>query len=98
MRSRRASHGNARPLNCGVRRHVEVGDPMSDSDIESDRLKRLRDSMTQAEIDNLKARFDSQPDSLSRDEIAVLYLVTRERIAVFESKARKRNEEGGSRQ
>ena len=70
---------------------------MSDSEIDSARLKRLRDSITEAEIESLKVRFDSQPDSLSRDEIAMLYLVTRERIAVFESKARKRNEEGGSR-
>jgi hypothetical protein len=70
---------------------------MSDNELESGRFKRLRESMTQAEIESLKARFDSQPDSLSRNEIAVLYLVTRERIAVFESKARKRSEESSSR-
>ena len=61
-----------------------------------DRLKQLREELSAADIEALRARFDSNPGALSRDQVAVLYLVTRERIVAMEAKALKRNPSGGS--
>ena len=43
--------------------------------------------MSDAEIEVLRQRYESDPNSLSMDEVGVLYIVTRERIRSFERKA-----------
>ena len=69
----------------------------SDEPLDSERLKQLRESMTAEEIAALRRRFDRDPNGLSKDEVAVLYLVTKEKIRAFEVKAqRKRDKEGNS--
>lgn len=72
---------------------------MDDSDerLDSERLRQLRQSMTAEEIAALRRRFDRNPNGLSKDEVAVLYLVTKEKIRDFEAKAqRKRDKEGNT--
>jgi hypothetical protein len=60
------------------------------SKIDYDRLGKLRDSMSQSEIEALQARFKSNPSSLNLDEAGVLFLITREKIRGFEEKARRK--------
>jgi len=55
-----------------------------------ERSERLRLSLTDADIDALKRRADSDPGSLTLDEVGVLFLVTRDRIREIERKARGR--------
>jgi DNA-directed RNA polymerase sigma subunit (sigma70/sigma32) len=54
------------------------------------RLEALRATMTAAEIDALQARSKTDLDSLSLDEVGVLFLDTRDRIRTIEAKARKK--------
>ena len=66
----------------------------SDEPLDSERRRQLRLAMTADETTTL---FNRDPQDLSKDEAAVLYIETRERIRVFEAKAqRKRDEEGTS--
>ena len=62
-----------------------------------DRLKRMREKLTAEDIESLRSRFDANPGALSRDEVAMLYLVARERIEDIEAKALKGNSSGGSK-
>ena len=52
------------------------------------RSEKLRASMSDEEIVALTARSERDPQSLSLDEVGVLYLVTRERIRAIEAKAK----------
>jgi len=59
------------------------------------RLELLHASMTRADIDLLRARSDAAPDSLTLDEVGVLFLETRDRIRAIEAAARRsRNDVG----
>ncbi len=49
--------------------------------------ERRRAAMSDAEIEVLRQRYASDPNSLSMDEVGVLYIVTRERIRSFERNA-----------
>ena len=70
---------------------------MTDADrLDSEKLERVRNGMTAAEIETLRARFERDPNSLSREEIGVLYLVTREKIRGFEAKAQRKRDKGGN--
>lgn len=60
------------------------------STLDYDRLGKLRDAMSQSEIEALQARFKSDPHSLSLDEAGVLLLITREKIRGFEALARRK--------
>jgi DNA-directed RNA polymerase sigma subunit (sigma70/sigma32) len=48
------------------------------------RIEQLRASLTDAELVALKSKGQSNPASLSLDEVGVLFLVTRERIREIE--------------
>ena len=52
------------------------------------RSERLRASMSDEQIEALAARSERDPQSLSLDEVGVLYLVTRERIRTIEAQAK----------
>jgi DNA-directed RNA polymerase sigma subunit (sigma70/sigma32) len=52
------------------------------------RLEKLRATMTRAEIDALRARSNADLNSLSLDEVGILFLDTRDRIRAIEAKAR----------
>jgi DNA-directed RNA polymerase sigma subunit (sigma70/sigma32) len=60
------------------------------STLDYERLGKLREAMSQSEIEALQARFKSDPHSLSLDEAGVLFLVTRERIRGFKERARRK--------
>jgi DNA-directed RNA polymerase sigma subunit (sigma70/sigma32) len=47
--------------------------------------------MTDAAIADLFARSESDPASLTLDEVGVLFLVTRDRIRAIEARARSRS-------
>jgi DNA-directed RNA polymerase sigma subunit (sigma70/sigma32) len=59
------------------------------------RSEQLRSTLTESDIEALKTRAESDPSSLSIDEVGVLFLVTRDRIRAIEEKAR-REKRGGS--
>jgi DNA-directed RNA polymerase sigma subunit (sigma70/sigma32) len=68
---------------------------MTDTDgLDWAKLERLRQEMTAADIEALRVRFDRDPNSLSPDEVAVLHLVTREKIRAFEAKAQRKQDKG----
>jgi DNA-directed RNA polymerase sigma subunit (sigma70/sigma32) len=70
---------------------------MTDADgVDWEKLERLRQEMTVEEIEALRARFARDPKSLSGVEVAVLYLVTREKIRAFEAKAKRSLDKGGN--
>ena len=46
--------------------------------------------MTNAEIEALRTRSETDLDSLTLDEVGVLFLVTRDRIRTIEGNARKK--------
>jgi DNA-directed RNA polymerase sigma subunit (sigma70/sigma32) len=48
------------------------------------RIEQLRASLTDAELVALKSKGQSNPASLSLDEVGMLFLVTRERIREIE--------------
>jgi DNA-directed RNA polymerase sigma subunit (sigma70/sigma32) len=54
------------------------------------RLEALRATMTAAEIDALQARSRTDLDSLTLDEVGVLFLATSDRIRTIEAKARRK--------
>ena len=54
------------------------------------RAEKLRAAMSSAEIDALRARSEVDLNSLTLDEVGVLFLVTRERIRTIEARARKK--------
>jgi hypothetical protein len=58
------------------------------------RAEHLRSAMTRAEIEALRARSELDLNSLSLDEVGVLFLEGRDRIREIEARARKRG--GGS--
>jgi DNA-directed RNA polymerase sigma subunit (sigma70/sigma32) len=60
--------------------------------LETQRFQKLRDAMSADDIEALQSRFKQDPDSLSADEVGVLYIVTREKIRAFEAKARRKKE------
>jgi DNA-directed RNA polymerase sigma subunit (sigma70/sigma32) len=51
--------------------------------------EQLRASMSDADIDTLKRRAESDPQSLTIDEVGVLFLVTRDRIRAFEQRGKR---------
>jgi DNA-directed RNA polymerase sigma subunit (sigma70/sigma32) len=61
-------------------------------DFETQRFQKLRDAMSADDIQALRARFKQNPNSLSADEVGVLYVVTRKRIRAFETKARRKKD------
>ena len=54
------------------------------------RLEQLRAKMSRAEIDELRARSEADLNSLSLDEVGILFLETRDRIRTIEAKALKK--------
>jgi hypothetical protein len=64
---------------------------MSDSSRERKmaRLAELRQTMTDDDLVSLKARFSSDPKSLSIVEVEFLWLATQERIFEYEDEARR---------
>ena len=53
------------------------------------RSEQLRATLSEAQIDALAKRAESKPESLTLDEVGVLFLVTRDRIRAIEEKARR---------
>jgi DNA-directed RNA polymerase sigma subunit (sigma70/sigma32) len=54
-----------------------------------ERSEQLRSTLSEADIDELKRRADSDPGSLTLDEVGVLFLVTRDRIREIEKRVRR---------
>jgi DNA-directed RNA polymerase sigma subunit (sigma70/sigma32) len=54
------------------------------------RIEKLRAKMTDAEIDALRARSATDLNSLTLDEVGVLFLVTRDRLRLIEATAQMR--------
>jgi DNA-directed RNA polymerase sigma subunit (sigma70/sigma32) len=52
------------------------------------RAEQLRATLSDAEIQALVKRAESDPTSLTLDEVGVLFLVTRDRIRAIEERAR----------
>jgi DNA-directed RNA polymerase sigma subunit (sigma70/sigma32) len=52
------------------------------------RSEQLRATLSDVEIQALAKRDESDPGSLSLDEVGVLFLVTRDRIRAIEGRAR----------
>jgi DNA-directed RNA polymerase sigma subunit (sigma70/sigma32) len=52
------------------------------------RSEQLRATLSDAEIQALAKRAESDPTSLTLDEVGVLFLVTRDRIRAIEERAR----------
>jgi hypothetical protein len=106
MRPRLESGASGRPLNFTVRRrsrrwrkyqgtanrrhycHMTRRGPTWDRV----RLEKLRATMTDAEIDALRTRSETDLNSLTLDEVGVLFLVTRDRIRLMEATARKKRD------
>jgi DNA-directed RNA polymerase sigma subunit (sigma70/sigma32) len=64
---------------------------------DEERLSKLREAMTDAELKSLDARFKADRKSLSEDEVGVLFIWTRERIREFEKwAAQRRGDDGGT--
>ena len=63
---------------------------MNDSRLGWDRQRseQLRATLSDVEIQALAKRAESDPGSLSLDEVGVLFLVTRDRIRAIEGRAR----------
>ena len=55
-----------------------------------ERLEKLRATMSRSEIDALRARSEADLNSLSLDEVGILFLETRDHIRTIEAKARKK--------
>jgi len=62
--------------------------PMSNDKWDLRRSEKLRATMSDAEIAALQARSENDLQSLTLDEVGVLFLITRERIRAIEAKAR----------
>ena len=56
------------------------------------RSEELRASLTNAEIEALSRRANSDPQSLTLDEVGALFLITRDRIRELEKIARGEKE------
>jgi DNA-directed RNA polymerase sigma subunit (sigma70/sigma32) len=52
------------------------------------RSEKLRAALNNDELEALAKRAESDPGSLTLDEVGVLFLVTRDRIKAIEAKAR----------
>ena len=61
---------------------------MTDHNWDMARVEKLRATMTDADVETLRAREKTDPRSLTIDEVGVLFLITRERIRKLEAKAR----------
>lgn len=61
---------------------------MSGRDWDRKRCEELKATMSNEDIAALRARSQRDPQSLSIEEIGVLFLVTRERIRAIEAKAK----------
>jgi len=53
------------------------------------RLSKLREPMSDAELNSLDARYKADRNSLSEDEVGILYVWTREKMQDFEKWAAK---------
>jgi hypothetical protein len=53
------------------------------------RLAELRQVLPDADLTSLKRRFETDRDSLSRNEVEFLWLATQERILEYEDEARR---------
>ena len=86
MRPRRLVGAGARPLNFTVRRRSIQRVGTNDRGWDRKRSENLRASMTDAEIEALFERSRRDLDSLSIDEVGVLFLITRDRIRLIEAR------------
>ena len=84
VRPRRLAGVLGRPLNFTVRRRSIQRMGTKERRWNLKHSEDLRASMTKAELASLFRRSKSDPDSLSMDEVGVLFLVTRDRIRVIE--------------
>jgi len=66
---------------------------MTDPTWDIERVTALRARMSDADIEALHAREKSNPNSLTADEMGVLFIVTRERIRELEAMARDSSNE-----
>lgn len=57
------------------------------------RIQQLRSSMSDADVSTLKSKGQSNPASLTLDEVGVLFLIARERIREIEADARSKGHE-----
>jgi hypothetical protein len=65
--------------------------------IDAERLAKLREKLGNLDMATLQKRFEAIPESLTKDELDYLGLVTREAIRSFADKARPtRDSDGGS--
>ena len=61
------------------------------------RSEQLRATLSEPEIEALAKRAESDPSSLTLDEVGVLFLVTRDRIREIERRARDKGPDGTHR-
>ena len=80
------SDASTRPLSFTVRRRSIQRMGTNDRGWDRKRSENLRASMTDAEIEALFERSRRDLDSLSIDEVGVLFLITRDRIRLIEAR------------
>ena len=86
MRPRRLMGASGRPLNFTVRRRPIKRMSTNQRGWDRKRSEKLRAAMTDAEIEALFERSKSDLDSLSIDEVGVLFLINRDRIRLIEAR------------
>jgi DNA-directed RNA polymerase sigma subunit (sigma70/sigma32) len=57
------------------------------------RLEKIKETMSDAELAALKSRSETDPDSLTLDEVGLVFLITRDRIRTIEAEARKNRDD-----
>lgn len=57
------------------------------------RLEKIKETMSDAELAALKSRSETDPNSLTLDEVGLVFLITRDRIRTIEAEARKNRDD-----
>jgi DNA-directed RNA polymerase sigma subunit (sigma70/sigma32) len=79
---------------CKRRRAIERMINMTRAGYEWDRarLEKIKETMSDAELAALKSRSETDPNSLTLDEVGLVFLITRDRIRTIEAEARKNDQ------
>ena len=86
VRPRRLAGVVVRPLNFTVRRRLSWRMGTNRRGWDRKRSENLRAAMTDAEIEALFQRSRTDLDSLTTEEVGVLFLITRDRIRLIEAR------------